>query len=658
MVNLAGRDLGSCTVLRTAPSRFTDDVYVVRQAASGAHATVRIVHAALSPAHPLASPEIGAAFAQAAAEVAALDQPHILPLYDFGERDGLRYLILPDVPAGSLADYLAPGSGHLPPLLLSTAAIIAGQAAAALQHAHDADLVHSTLNLHTLLLSHPPETPTAGGGARGEQAAEPRIGLADFGLSRFLPGSSLAEPRAPVLACAAPELRAGADSAGAGAATPASDQYALGCVVYLLLTGQPVPSAAGGIGGGKGRGPRAAPRPSRVNPALPPAVDEVLLLALRDDPAERFPRVLDFATALWTAMRPAAYAERAPAVVSVPNARAAAARGALAQSDPLASARPASASAPAPAPAVRRAPLGAARFEEDPREEQITRRRALITLGGLAVTAAAVAGGGYYAFRHHLFGPAVPPATAAPGFRSARDGIGLFRPSASTFSLVESWQSGAATLQVVLGQVGDQPLAGDWDGTGVERIGVFRPSSGMFLLKGGNSSSAPLAYSVKFGQPGDLAVAGDWLGKGRCGIGVFRPATSTFLLKQTLDSQPPDLTITFGAAGDIPLAGDWNGGGTAGIGVYRASLDRFFLVNTLANRVAAKPDYTLSLRTGPGQAFAGRWLAGGKRAGVGVLVPGKGMMYLKLDASQPGAPDTKFAFGQDGDLPVSGRWAR
>jgi hypothetical protein len=41
-----------------------------------------------------------------------------------------------------------------------------------------------------------------------------------------------------------------------------------------------------------------------------------------------------------------------------------------------------------------------------------------------------------------------------------------------------------------------------------------------------------------------------------------------------------------------------------------------------------------------------------------MLVPGKGMTYLKQDASKPGLPDIRFAFGQPGDLPLGGRWAR
>ncbi|HEY7833550.1 MAG TPA: protein kinase [Ktedonobacterales bacterium] len=612
MFNLAGRDLGSCTVLHAAPSRFTDDVYVVRQAAGGAHATVRIVHAALPPAHPLARPAAAAAFAQAAAAVAALEHPYVLPLYDFGERDGLRYLILPDVPAGSLADYLAPGSGHRPPLLLSTAAIIAGQAAAALQAAHDADLVHSTVNLHTLLLLQPPDAPTVGGAsARDGQAAEPRIGLADFGLSRFLPGSSLAEPRAPILDCLAPEQRN-------GAAIPASDQYALGCVVYLLLTGQAAPS--GGLGA------PGMPRPSQLNPALPPAVDDVLLAALRRDPAERFPRVLDFATALWNALRPAEFAQPAPAVIRAPHVvRQARSRAAL-------------------PPAA------------------LSRRQLLIGSAQVAGVAALGVGCASALALAHKF----PPAGASPFGPLARttqtpvysqgDSVGFYRPSASTFILVASPTTPNVVMDLLLGTATDLPVAGNWNGTGIATVGVFRPSQRLFMLANANRPNLSVAYDVAFGAPGDLPVIGDWTGSGHDGIGVFRPAAGLFLLRSAITSGgAPDFVITFGQQGDIPLAGDWNGDGKAGIGVYRPSDGTFYLTDMLCSPCSEYATYQVTLGNLRGLPFVGDWQHAGRK-GLGLFQPEQGMVHLKNDATHSGAPELSFPHPHAHDLPIAGHW--
>ena len=642
MANLEGMDLGTCVVLRLAPSAHTDDAYVVRQAGSGEQATVRIVHAALDATHPLATRETSARFAQEASIVAGLDQPNIVRLYAYGERDGLRYLIMPEMPHGSLADYLAPGSGRLPPLPLSTVASIAGQAAAALQYAHERGVVHSTVNLHTLLLREPPASSGAVSEQPSAEVPEIQLALGDFGLSRFLPGSSLAMPRAPVPDCLAPEQRNGQHS-------PASDQYALACVLYLLLIGQPAPLHGLGV------------PPSQLNPALSPEVDAVLMTALSPRLGERYPRILDFATGLWTALRPAAYAERMPVVVSVPTAgaRAGAAKTrdyASGASAPIAPRTPkTSTNSPAAVgPPPRRAPLGEARSADHPGEQVITRRRALVALGMLGAVGLAAAGG-YIVLGRHLFGPTEGTlADVLTGY----DGVGLYHPFAGAFSLVKSWQRNGATLRVVFGAKGDQPLVGDWNGSGVDSVGVFRAAEGKFLLAKSNATSAALAYSIPFGQQGDLAIAGDWMGAGRDGIGVFRPSKGVFLLKQTLDDKPPELEIPFGVAGDVPIAGDWNGDGIGGIGVYRPNDDTFYLANIPADHAAAKVDYTIKLFTGPGQPFAGRWNAASKRFGVGMLVTASGMAYLKRDVRAPGSADAQFVFGQPGDLPVAGRWAR
>lgn len=647
MANLEGMDLGTCVVLRQAPNTHNEDAYVVRHAFSGEQATVRIVHATLDPATALASPEMGSRFAQDASGVAGLEQPNILPVHAYGERAGIRYVIMPDVPDGSLADYLAPGSGHLLPFTLSVAAAIAGQAAAALQHAHERGVIHSTVNLHTVQLRRAPRSSFAG---KGMEAEEPQIALTDFGLSQYLPGSSLAAPRVPVLDCLAPEQRE-------GRAVPASDQYALACVLYLLLVGQPVATG----------GPTLPP--SRLNPALPRAVDTVFETALSGDPAERFPRVVDLATALWTALRPAAYAQRSPVVVSVPTAGTRTSGGLRGpqQLGSFASGRetdPADGGfgqrAGAASPAIRRAPLGAARIAVDPREEQITRRRALMTLGALGAAGVAALGGGYYAWRHHLFGSATPLKRTSIdlGIATGYDGIGLYRPAAFLFTLVESWKRGGPTLAVTFGNKGDVPLVGDWNGDGIASVGVFRPSTGQFLLKDSNASTAPLTYSVAFGQAGDIPIAGDWTGKGRDGIGVFRPSAVSFFLKNTLDAAPPDIIMTLGTRGDMPLAGDWDGDGVSGLGVYRPSEDRFYLVNTLVNNGTGRVDYSFSLKTGPGLAFAGRWNAVSKRAGVGIKQANKSTVFLKDDVTTTRVTDAQFVLGEADDIPLAGRWAR
>ena len=75
------------------------------------------------------------------------------------------------------------------------------------------------------------------------------------------------------------------------------------------------------------------------------------------------------------------------------------------------------------------------------------------------------------------------------------DTIGVFSPSQNLFLLRNSNSAGQPDLQITFGQSGDQPLAGDWNGDGIDEPGVFRPSTGQFLLLINST-----VVAVNFGQ--------------------------------------------------------------------------------------------------------------------------------------------------------------
>ncbi len=79
------------------------------------------------------------------------------------------------------------------------------------------------------------------------------------------------------------------------------------------------------------------------------------------------------------------------------------------------------------------------------------------------------------------------------------------------------------------GTLGDLPIAADWNGTGTEEIGNFRPRRGqLFLDLNGNGKLESCRVDKcfdSFGRDGDLPVAGDWDATGNVRIGVFRPST-------------------------------------------------------------------------------------------------------------------------------------
>jgi hypothetical protein len=123
----------------------------------------------------------------------------------------------------------------------------------------------------------------------------------------------------------------------------------------------------------------------------------------------------------------------------------------------------------------------------------------------------------------------------------------------------------------VFGLAGDIPVAGDWDGSGVRRIGVFR--NGTWLLDiNGNGVFDAGDKTVMFGQAGDVPVVGDWNGTGKIKLGLFRQGTFILDLSGHLSGIPTglsDASFPFGLSTDIPVAADWSQTGTTKVGVFR-----------------------------------------------------------------------------------------
>jgi hypothetical protein len=140
------------------------------------------------------------------------------------------------------------------------------------------------------------------------------------------------------------------------------------------------------------------------------------------------------------------------------------------------------------------------------------------------------------------------------------------------------------------GQPGDLPVVGDWNGTGVTRAGVFRPSTATWYLDiNGNGSLDSCIKGNKidacpksFGQVGDLPVVGDWKGKGKTRIGVYRPSTGQWFLdwngnRKNDNCEADECAASFGLPEDLPVVGDWNGNGKDKIGVFRPSTGEWLL---------------------------------------------------------------------------------
>lgn len=201
-----------------------------------------------------------------ASHIATLRHPYILPLIGYGVEQGLPYMVWPYPAMRSLTARLAQSG----PLDVVTVGRYLDQLAAALEYAHEHATIHRNLSTDCIYL---------------QLDGQPVI--ADFGVRRLfelLCATSQASrvPRfyGSVEACAPEQLL--------GAQVDAyTDVYALGAVIYRLLTGQP-PFAGDSFEALAQRHLRGAPPPlAQWRAGLPPALDEVLAAALAKDPAQR-----------------------------------------------------------------------------------------------------------------------------------------------------------------------------------------------------------------------------------------------------------------------------------------------------------------------------------------------------------------------------------
>ena len=152
-----------------------------------------------------------------------------------------------------------------------------------------------------------------------------------------------------------------------------------------------------------------------------------------------------------------------------------------------------------------------------------------------------------------------------------RSGIGVFRAGNGSWKFDVNGNNAYDGCQIDncyadFGSAGSVAVIGDWDGNGKDNIGYFSPESGFWRIDSNgngvrNTCSIDKCYSG-FGKLHDLPVAGDWDGSGKAKFGVFRPSTGQWFLDKNAngrhDSCGTDICINaFGLPGDQPLAGKW-----------------------------------------------------------------------------------------------------
>jgi len=214
-----------------------------------------------------------ARFEREARAIAGLDHPNVCRVYDYGESDGRRYMVLEYLPGGTLEDRLPPDA----PLSDEETFRIASEIAGGLAQAHARGLVHRDLKPPNILFDE-----------------EGRAKIADFGIAQIGDGSTLTEA-GTMLGTAAyisPEQASG-EPAG-----PPSDVYSFGVILYRMLTGQlpfegahPLELAAKHLN-------EPPPSVAAIRPDAPPLLADLAEASLAKDPAARPPDGAALAAAL------------------------------------------------------------------------------------------------------------------------------------------------------------------------------------------------------------------------------------------------------------------------------------------------------------------------------------------------------------------------
>lgn len=248
---------------------------IVEQVGMGGMATVfkaydastdRYVALKTLPEQYSKDPQFVERFRREAKAIAKLEHLHILPLFAYGEDDGVAYLAMRYLPAGTLSNHIKQ-KGQMP---LDEAARLLSQIASALDHAHANGVLHRDIKPSNVLID-----------------KDANAYLTDFGIARMVEGTLDLTGDAIL---GTPQYMSPEQCQGRKDLTPASDQYSLGVMLYEMVTGRvpfqaetPLAVIIMQINGSE------LPPPSTLRPNLPEAAEAVILKSLARNPDDRYP---------------------------------------------------------------------------------------------------------------------------------------------------------------------------------------------------------------------------------------------------------------------------------------------------------------------------------------------------------------------------------
>ncbi|MBN1427580.1 MAG: serine/threonine protein kinase [Anaerolineae bacterium] len=268
MSGLAGSTLGPYQILDEIGRGGMADVYRAIQPSIGREVAIKIL-----PAYFLQDRIFVERFTREVQVIASLQHPHILPVYDFGEEDGLPYIVMAYMTGGTLAERIR-REGGLP---LGEVVRLVEQIASGLDFAHEKGIIHRDFKPSNVLLDE-----------------KGNVYLADFGIAKIAQDTAHLTDSGMVgtPTYMAPELTQ------KGGMTPLVDVYALGVTLFELLTGRHAYQAETPVGILMAHINSPIPDVRVYRPSLADAVQRVVERAMAKDPYQRIQSPGSLATEL------------------------------------------------------------------------------------------------------------------------------------------------------------------------------------------------------------------------------------------------------------------------------------------------------------------------------------------------------------------------
>ncbi len=273
MSELIGKTLGSYRILEQVGAGGMATIYKAYQPGMDRYVAIKVL-----PHYLANDQQFAKRFRREAQAIAKLEHPHILPVFDYGEHEGVTYIAMRYIEAGTLKEIMAQGQ-----MSLDEISRIVGQVSVALDYAHRMGVVHRDVKPSNILID-----------------AQGNTYLTDFGLARIMESSQ--QFTASGVSVGTPAYMSPEQGKGIKV-DHRSDIYSLGVMLYEMVTGQ-VPYAA--------ETPLAVllkhitdplPLPRTVKPDVPEAIELVILRALAKEPGDRFQSASELAQGLATAVR-------------------------------------------------------------------------------------------------------------------------------------------------------------------------------------------------------------------------------------------------------------------------------------------------------------------------------------------------------------------